>query len=285
MAPAYLDRTRFLTRDALAPLLDGRRQPNSDFFPILDFGAELTRFKGDAATGIGWASDADFDPTDVFLPPLGPVDELGPAPIPTIRAFAALDLGTRLRKALATAPDSSELSSDPGVQESLENESLLEGLLSGEGAPADWGSFMGLARVVSVTRHGGLRGWADEDFYDRLERFATAHGAPDGLVTSLRFDRAVRAHDWTVAAAAAVQLVPSSTSASAEFAPWIDLQLTLDAGVIALLMTGRIGEARHLFDTLSPRVWHPDTAYMTLFLPAYLEYAEASGGFAGARAP
>ena len=42
--PDLLESTRFLTREALAPLLDDWPQPNSDFFPVLDLGAERARF-------------------------------------------------------------------------------------------------------------------------------------------------------------------------------------------------------------------------------------------------
>ena len=151
-----------------------------------------------------------------------------------------------------------------------------------ETAPVDWGAWMSWVRVVASRRHGGLRGWADEGFYARLERFATDHAAPAGLLASLRFERAVRAHDWAAAATAAVELVPMSSSPGSALEPWIDAQLTLDGGVTALLVTDQVREARRLFDALSPRVRSPDNAFMAFLLPAYLEYAEASGALTGA---
>ena len=104
-------------------------------------------------------------------------------------------------------------------------------------------------------------------------------------MTSLRFERALRAHDWTKAATAALELVPLPPSPGAGLEPWVDVQLTLDGGVVALLVTDQVSEARRLFDVLSPALSGPDAAFRGFLLPAYLEYAESSGGLAGARVP
>src|SRR6185312_10698369 len=50
--PAMLDATLLAERATLAPLLDDYRGPNSDFFPVLDLGAERARFLHARAEGL-----------------------------------------------------------------------------------------------------------------------------------------------------------------------------------------------------------------------------------------
>ena len=59
LSPEVLDNLRLIGRRELAPLLDDYRQPNSDYYPVLDLGAELRRFRRDRAAGFD-ALSADW---------------------------------------------------------------------------------------------------------------------------------------------------------------------------------------------------------------------------------
>src|SRR5207302_1481567 len=59
---ATLAGAKLIDRAALAPLLDGWPDVNSDFHPILDLGAERTRFMRRRATGFRELTVGRFDP-------------------------------------------------------------------------------------------------------------------------------------------------------------------------------------------------------------------------------
>ena len=56
VVPQDLEALLLTSRPALAPLLDNMPQVNSDYFPVLDLGAERSRFLGRSASGINGCS-------------------------------------------------------------------------------------------------------------------------------------------------------------------------------------------------------------------------------------
>ena len=61
VVPQDLEALLLTSRPALAPLLDNMPQVNSDYFPVLDLGAERSRFLGRSASGINGLFHGLFD--------------------------------------------------------------------------------------------------------------------------------------------------------------------------------------------------------------------------------
>ncbi|MEJ2542394.1 MAG: hypothetical protein P8188_20955, partial [Gemmatimonadota bacterium] len=96
-SPELLEASHFLSRESLAPLLDAWPYPNSDFFPVLDLGAERTRFLQLPASGFLESASGPFDVADAFLPSRTLDGSLLVTPVPQIPMWRALTLRNRIR--------------------------------------------------------------------------------------------------------------------------------------------------------------------------------------------
>ena len=274
LGPEYMARSRFLTRRSLAPLLDDWGVANSDYYPVLDLGAERARYLGEAAVGFNGTTGTAFDPTDVFLPRLTTLGLPGAPPMPGIPAFAASHQTQRYRAYLETGDTVAAFAGDDGqLRSALYDDQLLEALAAEDAAPVDWERWLGMVYAASARRHGGLRGWSDDAFYDEVGAFAHERLAPAPILAVLRFEQGLRAWDWPTVADAALELQAVDEGQGA----LLDPDLLRDAGVMALLLEGRTEAARELYDALAPKVTRSASDLRSRLLRAYLERSEAGG--------
>ncbi|MFN2399019.1 MAG: fused MFS/spermidine synthase [Gemmatimonadaceae bacterium] len=262
--PRFLDATRSLPRQALAPLLDGWGQPNSDYFPVLDLGTERTRFRRTFATGFASLSSDRFDIIAPFFDLRSPFSTDQRAPIPNIARMQSLAIGAALRDSKPGSLADSAATSD--VAAALQRHWRLQGALSSNLAPADWRLW--LIDVMSVERdlHSGTAGAIDEEFYASVERFMNRHNAPAGARTSVAFLRGLASWDFQAAAAAADSLMP----AVLEGKPWVPLDDFRSGAIVAKLRVGDLAGARRIHSQLSQRTPRPPDDVRERLLSAYV---------------
>lgn len=265
--PRLLEQLRFLDRRALDPLLDGWAQPNSDYFPVLDLGAERTRFLGRRAEGFIRAGDAGFEPSDAFLPATGaPPATAIRTPVPQHTVLRELALTTRLRAARGSSSADSLLS-EPEVRERVYRVRRLEALLGADRPPGDWHAWLGDVAEVSGLLHGPASGWVDSTFFREVEARADRSDAPPGVRAGLIFLAALQARDWERVAGAA-ELLADELDRNRS---WISSRLLLDGGIMALLSLDEPSRAAVFWERVSPfGTGAPDDLRMRL-LRAYLE--------------
>jgi spermidine synthase len=240
-----LDRTLLITRAELAPLLDSGGVPaNSDFAPILDLGAERTRFLRNRATGfLGLSSDrwdvaAALDERRV---PLAPAT----APALSLDRIEDQALAARLRSGERLAPDDTAIVNRAFQAARLRGERLAQGIATNR-PPADWFHWFNEMLAVEDDLHAGTMGEVDGAWYAGVERYMVTHRAPSDGISALRMLRAGSTYDWTTAARESQVLVDARNRGRV----WFPADLFLDMSVVARLKVGDFNGARALLSRL-----------------------------------
>ena len=136
-------------------------------------------------------------------------------------------------------------------------------------------------RSVEILVHGGVQGFADPDFYDSVERFLEASGAPVPVRDVVAFRRALAAWDFAAAAASGERLREGVVTGRR----WIPAAEYLDGAVVAALRLGDAAEARAIFDAVSPLSGRAPTDLRLALLRAYVDAAASGGGLAARWSP
>ena len=256
--PVLLEASRFFNREALAPLLDDWARPNSDFFPILDLGAERTRFLQIPASGFLESASGPFDAADAFLPAVDWRDGPRRTPVPQIPMGRALVLRNQLQRMFAAQesgdpkwaenPGGTDSSQDLELRHALYRSQVAHALMGLPEAPVDWVSW--LRQLLEGGGWGAPTGWQvmDPAYLSSVHDAASALGAPSGVLAAVTFLQALDHRDWPA-------LISPSEALAEEIREgrrWINPGVVLDAGVIARLFGGSPAEAGDFFQRLAP---------------------------------
>jgi hypothetical protein len=244
-AEDQLDAMWLADRNALAPLLDDWGQPNSDYYPVLDLGAEEARYRGRTANGfIGLASD-HLDIAAILTGRRRGFGTSQQAPVPSISRMRALATGAALQAARTGE------TLDPVIQRGLSSElhrlQRLEAVLADPRPPSDWRLWLADALSVDDDLHRGTAGIADEAFYDSIRRYARRHDAPAIVLDAIAFSHGLAVWDFAEAALASGPLLDAVQRGD----HWVSPQFLRDGSVIARIATGDTAGAREASDTLA----------------------------------
>ncbi len=271
IGPQALDAVRLVSREALAPLIGTGAGANSDFYPTLDLGTELTRYMKTYATGFGGLGDSRFDLGAALTEArLLPSDErLASLNITRVKA---LSLGHRLRTETFTTEGL--VGEDKSTRVAVSQWETLRDVIAAGHAPVDWQIFFKLATDVESSLHLGTMGWTDEAYYASVTRFLSAQHAPADAQTAWRFLHAVAGYQWIAAA----DDVDALVTARMEEHKWLDDDLLRDAAVVSLIKTGAPAHARGVFDRLAEFSARKATDLRVRMLDAHLAVAERKAG-------
>jgi hypothetical protein len=262
---------------------------NSDFHPVLDLGAERTRFLKQIAAGYRALPVGRFDPVSGMRGWRVGFTAATVAPVALPRSTAlARSAAVRTAYAAARASGGGEApvlalpTGDEGaLREALYRRNTLEAVLATGRAPADWHTFMGHVLACEDDWHGGSAGVADSAFYAPVARYLAATGAPREASAALAFARALAGYDWPAARAAADVLL----AAYARGDQWVDTALLHDGGVVAALQTGDPALARRVVKATGTRLRRTPTDLRRPLVAAWIADAERGPGGARARPP
>ncbi|MBC7789887.1 MAG: fused MFS/spermidine synthase [Anaerolineae bacterium] len=261
-----LEASRILDRAALAPLLDGWRQPNSDFYPVLDLGAERSRFLAQSATGFAQLYKKRFDIIAPFFNLRRGFSTDTTNPAPQIERIDALATGAMLRDPNASI---NPQRSDAGLVSSMQNRWRLRSLSQASRPPVDWKLWLNDVVEVEHAIHGGTAGVIDADFYREVTTFAERLGAPPGVKDALRFMRATGEWDFAAASSAADALLPAAMKGES----YMDVDDLRDGAVVAKLRMGDPVAARRYFISLARRSGRSPDHLRNRVLVAYMSAA------------
>jgi predicted membrane-bound spermidine synthase len=266
---AMLDASRLLDRDALAPLLDAGGGANSDYYPVLDIGAERARYLRQRAAGLAELAVARFD----FVAAL----RRSRQGFGTDTVVVVADAPRQRAQAIAAAV---RIPSEPAREARSDALSQARHLLTrwtaqseGGRPPADWRAWLAEFDAAERVVHGAARGMADEGFYGRVTEFLRRAGAPDEVRDVVEFRRALAGWDFPLAKAAGGRLAATGVR-ERNLIPARDL---LEGVVTANLIVGDPTAADSLLRLLLPRVQFANGDLRILLLAAYVE---AAGGAA-----
>ena len=267
--PRIFEALRIADRATLAPLLS-RITPNSDYFPVLDLGAERARFETRVANGFLRLHEDRFGIAALGAPVVDPPRN-GLVPVPGAARVRSLMWIARLRSALAgTAPPTGD-ATDFGARlpEAVERQRAIFASCASGAPPSDWRLWLYEALRGENERHTGTGGYADEDYFRTLLAYVHAQKAPAIVSQTLEWVEALDQRRYVRAAAISDSLVATALLP----APWIGPGLLLDGAVMAKLGAGDVPGARRIFETLAPRTTRPASDLRTRLMEARFEAA------------
>lgn len=271
LTPQAFEATRIADRAVLAPLLDTWRTVNSDYYPVVDLGAEKARFLRTRAAGfIGTASDR-FDVISLLTDARRglPGVQQAPAEMPRLMKGAYAE---RVRALLAGRPvDSLGGSAFTAVPTSAWEAQQFETILASGRPPADWRLWANTLSFVDGSLHGASSGVVDEAWFGRVRTYLDRTRAPDAPRAAVDFLHGLGTLDFATAARASALLEREQRAERA----WVDPAALRHGGVVARLRTGDAAGAERLLDLLTPAAAREDAR--TLLLKSYLRAAKQAG--------
>ena len=265
MEPLFL-----FDEETLRPVLDRGVEPNSDYRPVLDLGAERARFEDSFAAGVyslatsrvnlqRYVSNRPLDRRAFMLPPA-----YGLAP--TVSNERGAWLREAMRVGGGVAPDEFPEWEEELVH--LQTFFLLTGSSVQLGSWETWSS--GFIRAEN-SLHWGLTEWVDSAFYENVYAFLDRGGAPVEARASVDLMHAFGVGDWSRAATAADRLVDPVGVGER----WVPPDVLLDVAVLAYLEVGRPEAARTALRRLVPRTGRPSWHLRDRILSALVDAAMA----------
>jgi len=274
---SHLDALLLTSKVALAPLLDDTREVNSDFYPVLDLGAERARFLKRSAGAINGLFHGIYD----FAGPAGNrrlvPDTVSVSGLGTVPRIAAL-LGSnqlRLNRRRVDPADSSwtEESIHGDAHEGIRR--WLEGVRAGR-LSSSWAVWTREFSAAFSAWHGGTRGWVDPSFIDPIRAWLDRQNAPSAVRAAVDFRERLARREFARAAEPAQLLLAEA----ADGRLWIEPDLLREGAVISFLAAGRQDLAQGAIDSLSRLAQRGPKDVRTRLLAAYAGQPQV-----GARAP
>jgi hypothetical protein len=267
LSDAALERTLVLDRAGLLPLLARGVAPNSDFYPVLDLGAEPARFLQRSAAGVaglgsgpvGFVADSALWPASFDG---GTASALLPAP-----GVRALVLAGELRRpAIDTGWSDALGASERWLRRVWTRQSI------GDGAGINWRGWTNDFWTLRRALHGGGAP-PDTAFLGLAQSFVRLAGGPAGAAAAVELG-AVLAHRRFPDGVAAVERLLAEVRGGRQWVPPDDL---LDGSVRVLLAAGRPDAAREAYDLLRPYSTRTPGDLRLALLDATIDAARGGG--------
>lgn len=269
LVPESLEATRLLNRSTLAPLLAHWSQRNSDFFPVLDLGAEQARYLLTAASGFVGLVEARFDMVAPFVGRLADLGSVPLAPIANHPRMQARALGARLRAWRAGEGPTGQTDKS-GLDTGTQRLWAWENTLTAQRPPADWRAWLTETLIIEAALHTGTTGVVDETFYSALHRYFETYTPPAEVCDALLFTEGLGRWDFATASAAADRLLQPAQQGQS----WVPVDQLRDGAVVAKLLVGDVAGARNYFQALAKRTERSPHDLRSGLLAAYVLYAE-----------
>ncbi|HJQ10056.1 MAG TPA: hypothetical protein VJ840_03420, partial [Gemmatimonadaceae bacterium] len=260
LTPSALASLQLADSRALSPLV-ARVRPNSDFAPVLDLGAEKSRYMLMDATGF---ENLNASPFDIAA-------AMSDRPMPFANDFGVLTDVPRLQMRARSARlrlfpnDSSVSDSDFASMEQVRH--LFDTQISSGAAPSDWRRWVALFYEVNRDVHGGSPGAVDSALFRRVETFVNRVNAPASVRQAVEFMKAANGWDFAVVQRVGDELIRKARNGERWFTP----DYLRDATVVAHLKNGDIAGARQALDAMAKLVSRdPVVDLRTRLLRAYI---------------
>jgi spermidine synthase len=240
LTPQMLDALRVVTASTLSPLVEGGGG-NSDFYPVLDLGAERTRFLTEGATGFIGLSGERFGVATLLEPRRAPVSTSPYNVIGDVPRLEAMELAARVGSSSFAGATNEQLIA-------AENVRAVDRTIASGAAPVEWRYWVETVRRAEETRAGGSAGVADSAWFARIAQYLARTAAPAEAKASIAFLHGLASWDFAETARASTTLMDAASRG--DF--WLSPDLLREGTVVARLRTGDIPGARSAWVRLAP---------------------------------
>ena len=270
--PQHMDALLMFDQDTFRPVLERAPPVNSDYHPILDLGAEQTRFDQRGAEGV-----FSFAISRVNLASHVSGERLAPRPYRLVPAYGLTpavlqELGAWLRGTLADRGGIAPIEF-PEWQDELVH---LQQFLTFTRSPVQlttWDTWSASFVRAETALHRGTTGHVDPIFYRNVRGFLDRADAPEPARAAVDLLHGYSTSDWERTAAAADILV----GPVARGEPWVTPDLLLDIAVLAYLETGRAQAASSAYQALARTTGRADWNLRNRLLHAMIDDALEAG--------
>jgi hypothetical protein len=273
LLPEHFPAMRVAGHSLLHPYL-ATVAPNSDFRPVLDLGAERTRFLHIHGTGLQRLGAGRFDiaaALDERRRPLATAPFSPATEIPRVNALAQSAL---VRQAMAGDAVVRKSLSDSSVRESVQRQAMFDRSVTDRTlpAPTDWRAWVKEFVAVEEERHGGSAGVADEPFYTKVRAFLARTSAPATPRAAVDFVHGLAVWDFREATRAADVLLERRVAGE----EWLPPDVLANGAAVARI---KVGDAKGAFAVMEVvRRFTADTSYRPLTLQERALAALGGGG-------
>ncbi len=273
ITPSVLDALYLTGRSELAPLLDSTSVgPNSDFYPVLDLGAERRRYRRDNASGLPALSLEWFNLLSSITQKRSGVGTQAIPSFPQNPRVRAQAVAAYLKDPSAAAAADSSMG--PTLRRAEFQWQAWQAALEADRAPSSWELWVIQAGNVAKLRDGGNAGTVDEALYASTVRFMERHRAPSAARDVVAFRHGLASWDFAEASKAADRLLPMMKGDKL----WMEPDEFRDGAVIAKLHVGDVKGARKVLDSLAKASDRPAGDMRSLLLASYVSVAERARG-------
>jgi len=266
LTPEVLDGLHIAGRDELGPLLQSYGA-NSDYYPVLDLGAERRRFRRDFAAGLPSLSAEWFN---VLASLKGNRTPPGNEPVPALPEnprVRARSLSALLRSPSVLQPNDTAMG--PLSRDAVYRWKVWQATLSSNQPPGNWELWLDQANAIDRLRNGGTAGVADEEFYGSLIRYMDRFKAPAVVRDVVAFRHGVASWNFAEVADAGERLLPVITSERR----WMGADELRDGLVLAKLHLRDAAGAQRRFYQLAPLSTRSPADLRTQLMDAYVTTA------------
>jgi len=270
MAAEQMEALRLGGRGVLRPMIMSRGAANSDFFPVLDLGAEYSRFLREDATGFMSLSEGRFDIVAALAGRrMGFARSTLPL-TPDIPRSQARALSAIINASRALGPEMAlRIAGTAESRAAVYRFDQLERMSTGSKPPPDWHRWIDHVGATDGEIHSGTAGVADTAFYSRLAAYAARAGAPLEARASVDFLRGIGTWNWP-------QVVSAGTilEASVDSIGWLPETLVRNGLVVAHLKLGNYSKAQESLRAFARRT--TGDPFGERILASYLAYADTT---------
>ncbi len=270
LTSADLEAARVSDARALAPALERWTQPNSDFYPVLELGAERARYAEAQADGFLGMTTEGFDIGSVLSDrPLGPTPDVR-LPSTNIGRLVVRSEAAFLRT-LDSAPVPIEQWPND-LRSARYYHERWHDMIRGASPQHDWYYWLEQYRNVHADRSAGIAGDADRRFFAAVHPYLDRVAAPPTVRSIVELDEALDGWDFTRASTIIDALFNDRSLRG--LSEWIPARVLAENGVIAKLKVNDVAGARALYEAMADAYDRPPLHLRRLLIEAHLAAAE-----------
>jgi spermidine synthase len=270
LTPEQFEALRLGDRATLSPMIEIHGAANSDYVPVLDLGAERTRFLRETAAGYVGLSEGRFDIIAALSGRKQDFGHSGATPAPDVPRSTSLAMGATLRAIRTLDPRVAlNIRKDAEVRAATYRLDQLMRMAASMQPPADWHRWVEHIIASDAELHSGTAGVVDSSFFVSLRRYVKVAGAPAEARAAVDFLHGLGVWNWPEVIASANVLETSQDSIG-----WVPDALLRNASVVAHIKLKNFEAARAALRVFAQRT--SDDHFREQILSSYLIYADST---------